>query len=281
VTAVAVALSVLLAAVAAAGVLAPFLTGRPGRRERTPDPLEEERDELLRALRDLDEDRGTDRIDAPSYHSLRSETETRAVAVLRALEARDGDGDLAAGLRELRPPAPRERRHRALPVVVTVALVAAAVGPALAGALSARAPGETITGGAPTPLVALERRVMEHPQDPAARLDLAEAYLSRGEAEAAIEQYVAVLDVDPRNPEAHARLGALLFRAGRPREALDAVNRALELDPSYPEALYYRGVILLRGLDRPGAAEAALRAYLEEAPFGAHRDEARGLLQDL
>jgi hypothetical protein len=59
------------------------------------------------------------------------------------------------------------------------------------------------------------------------------------------------------------------------------VNRALELDPSYPEALYYRGVILLRGLDRSGAAEAALRAYLEGAPFGAHRDEARGLLQDL
>jgi tetratricopeptide (TPR) repeat protein len=283
VTAVAVVVSALLAAVAAAGVLAPFLTGRAGRRERPLDPLEDERDELLRALRDLDEDRGTARIDEPSYRSLRAETEARAVAVLRALEARDGHGELAAGLRELRPPAPRGSRHRALPWVVTLALVAAAVGPALAGAMIARAPGEPVAGGGPGPatLAALEQRVQNHPKDPAGRLDLAEAYLSRGDVEAAIEQYMAVLDVDPRNPEAHARLGALLFRAGRPRQALDEVNRALELDPSYPEALYYRGVILLQGLDRPEAAEAALRAYLDAAPFGAYRDQARGLLQAL
>ena len=279
-TAVAVALSALLAAVAAAGVLAPFLTGRAGRRENPPDPLEEERGELLRTLRDLDEDRVSGRIDDPSYRSQRAETEFRAVAVLRELEARDGNGELAAGLRELRPRAPQPGRHRALPLVVTLALVAAAVGPALAGAMADRVPGETITGGGPAPFVALEQRVRDHPRDPAARLDLAEAYLSRGDVEAAIEQYVAVLDVDPRNPEAHVRLGALLFRAGRPQEALGAVNRALELDRSYPEALYYRGLILLQGLDRPGPAEEALRAYLEVAPFGAYRDQARALLQD-
>lgn len=281
-TAVAVALSVLLVAVAAAGVLAPFLTGRAGRREPPVDPLEEERAELLRALRDLDEDRATGRIDDPSFRALRAETESRTVGVLRALEARDGQGDLASGLRELRPPSTAPR-HRGLPVIVLVALVAAAVGPALGGAMADRDPGAVLAGGSsgPGPLAALERRVTQHPRDLAARLDLAEAYLSRGEIGEAIEQYVAVLDIDPRSPEAHARLGALLFQAGRPREALHEVDRALELDPSYPEALYHRGVILLRGLNRPEAAARAFRAYLDAAPFGAYRDQARALLRGL
>jgi cytochrome c-type biogenesis protein CcmH len=272
---------IILVAVAAAGVLAPFLIGRPGRREPTVDPLEEERAELLRALRDLDEDRATGRIDYPSFRALRAETESRTVSVLRDLEARDGQGDMAFGLRELRPP-PTGQRHPGVPLFVTVALVVAAVGPALGGVMADRDPGGFLAGGSgPGPLAALERRVTEHPRDLAARLDLAEAYLTRGEIGEAIEQYVAVLDIDPRSPEAHARLGTLLFQAGRPQEALEEVNRALELDPSYPEALYHRGVILLRGLDRPEAAARAFHAYLASAPFGAYRDQARALLRGL
>jgi hypothetical protein len=43
--------------------------------------------------------------------------------------------------------------------------------------------------------------------------------------------------------------------------------------------LYFKGVILLRGLHRPSEAAGALRGYLEAAPFGSHRDQARDLLE--
>jgi Flp pilus assembly protein TadD len=55
------------------------------------------------------------------------------------------------------------------------------------------------------------------------------------------------------------------------------VNRALEIDPRYPVALYYRGAIL-DSLGRDRSAAAAYREYLDAAPFGAHRDEVRELL---
>jgi tetratricopeptide (TPR) repeat protein len=281
VTAVVVAVSALLAAVAAAGVLAPLR--RQGIRgpEAPPDPLEEERDAFLRALRDLDDDRATGRIDAGSHLTQRREVEAQAVAVLRALEARDGEGRVAEEIGDIRRPRPVSEQHggRILPALLTVLVVTAVLIPALVGAVGDRAPGQVMTGG--LPLSQLEDRVRRHPADPAARLDLAEAYLARGDVDAAIDQYVAVLDDDPRNPEAHARLGALLFRADRPREALDAVNRALEIDPSYPEALYLRGLILARGLGRPGPARAALEEYLDAAPFGAHVEEARDLLDGI
>jgi cytochrome c-type biogenesis protein CcmH/NrfG len=170
-------------------------------------------------------------------------------------------------------------RSAAASIMVLLVVVAAAV-PLLVGAVEPRDPRMPITGRVPgpAPLSLLESRVRDHPEDPAARLDLADAYLVRGQTGNAVDQYLALVAIDPGSPDAHARLGLVLYRSGRPRAALDAVDRALEIDPSYPEALYERGVILLRGLDRPAPAASAFRSYLEEAPFGAHRAEVRDLL---
>jgi tetratricopeptide (TPR) repeat protein len=172
-------------------------------------------------------------------------------------------------------------RSPAASIVVLLVLAAAAV-PLLVGALEPREAQVPITGrvpGAP-PLALLEDRAREHPRDPAARLDLADAYLARDRIADAVDQYLALARIDPDSPDAHARMGLVLYRAGRPREALEAVDRALEIDPLYPEALYERGVILLRGLDRPAPAASAFRSYLEEAPFGAHRAEVGDLLRE-
>jgi hypothetical protein len=94
-----------LAGVAAAGILRPF-GKQAGVLERLADPLEDERKSLLRALRDLDQDRATGVLTEDAYRMLRGETETRAVAVLRTLEARHGAGEFAAGLKELRSASP-------------------------------------------------------------------------------------------------------------------------------------------------------------------------------
>lgn len=283
--------SAALAGVAAAGVLRPFGAGRVVSLERQADPLDDERRSLLRALRDLDEERATGQLTEDAYRGLRAETEGRAVAVLRALEARDGAGELVGELRALRPPVggngsgtselPGADRRRVLVAVLVGTLLVGAVVPVLARAVGNRTSGQPITGDtvAGGPLAFFEQRVAQHPNDVAARLDLAQGYLQAGDAKSAVAQYLAVLNLDPRNAEAHANLGFVLYQAGRAEDGLQAVDQALAVDPTYPEALYFKGIILLRGLNRPADAAAAFRAYLEAAPYGSHRSEVEALIR--
>jgi tetratricopeptide (TPR) repeat protein len=281
-----------LAAVAAAGVLWPFGRNRQVALERLADPLEDERLALLRALRDLEKERAAGALADPDYRELRGETEARAVAVLRALEARDGSGELPASLREMRSTAAGDGRARSerrplrmLPALVVGAVMVAIIVPLLAGAVGERDAGQPLTGSAvpgaagdPTSLEFFEQRVRDHPDDVAARLDLAQRYRDADLLDAAAAQYVASLDLDPDNAEGLANLGFLVYLGGEPAEGLASVERALELEPGYPEALYFQGVILLEGLDRPDEAASAFRAYLEAAPFGARRAEVEDLL---
>lgn len=213
------------------------------------------------------------------------------MAVLHALEARDGAGELTADLRSLRsaaggngaaaPEHPGADRRRVFVGVLVGTLIVAAVVPILARAVGNRAPGQPITGDTVGggPLSFFEQRVAQHPNDLAARLDLAQRYIEAGDARSAVPQYLAVLNLDPRNPEAQANLGFVLYQAGRAADGLRVVEQALASDPNYPEALYFQGVILLRGLNRPADAAVAFRAYLDMAPFGSHRNEVQTLLK--
>ena len=87
-----------LTAIAAVAVLWPYQRGSAAALQRLADPLEDERRRALRHLRDLDEDRGAGKLDEAGYRDARAEAEARAVAVLRALEAREGTGELSGGL---------------------------------------------------------------------------------------------------------------------------------------------------------------------------------------
>jgi len=297
-TVVVVLASMALAAVAAFGVLRPF--GRSGQPtlERLADPLEDERLSLLRALRDLDRERDDGELSEATYRILRGETEGRAVAVLRALEARDGAGELAAGLKELRTigtgngskpsgqtsTSPSRRGLRLVGPVAAGVVLAGVVGVLLVGSIGGRTADQAITGsgtGGGTisdALTFFKQRVQQHPKDVAARLDLAQQYLDQGDAQDAIPQYLAALQLDPKSPQAHAELGFVLFRAGKAEDGLRAVNQALAVDPSYAEALYFKGVILYQGLNRPEEAAVAFQAYLANAPFGSRRAEVQALL---
>jgi cytochrome c-type biogenesis protein CcmH/NrfG len=290
-----------LTALAAVAVLRPYQRGSAAALERLADPLEDERRRALRQLRDLDQDRAAGKLDEEGYRDARAEVEARAVAILRALDAREGGGELAAGLREVRRPDPRgagrpsgrapHRRwpRRAAAALAGVAVVAAVAAP-LRAALGDRDAGQTVTGQAPAqaaapagagvlPLEELERQARERPGDAATHLALAERYQDAERLREATLEYLAALKVDPDNVEAKTRLGLLLFQSGLPEPGLRSVEQVLATDPRYPEALYAKGLILFMGLQQPEAAVPSLRAYLEVAPFGAHRDLVERLLE--
>jgi tetratricopeptide (TPR) repeat protein len=297
--------SLVLAAVAAAGVLRPFGPRGAVVLERLADPLDDERRSLLRSLRDLDAERDAGQLSVADHAALRAETEARAVALLRTIEARDGAGELAAGLKEVRAgarPAPSGRApadangggetlsgraprvRPALPVLMVAGVLVAATIPLLVHAVSNRSANGSITGdavGGPTDLAAAVQRVQAHPSDAAARLDLARLYLDGGDQQDAATQYLAVLRLDPTNVEAHAALGMIVYRDGKPEEGLRLVRQALAVNPDDPEALYDQGIILLQGLHQPAQAVRSLQAYLAAAPFGAHRQEVESLVRGL
>jgi tetratricopeptide (TPR) repeat protein len=275
-----------MAAVAAAGILRPFGRGRGPAMEPLADPLEDERDILLTSLGELEEEHLTGALNEDEYRALRRDTERRAVAVLRAIDARDG-GDSMAALRDAASPnghhtPPRSKATWTRILVVSLAIVVAA-GVLLAGSVRNRDAAQPITGdsAAADSIAFFEQRVQQHPHDVAARLDLAERYRAAGMTGLATLQFSQALQLDPSNAEALNGMGYALFSQGRNKEALAEVNQALAVDPTYPEALYQKGVILLRGMHRPAAAEEPLRAYLTAAPDGAHREAVEGMLAEI
>ena len=293
-------------------ILRPFsITG--GRhlhlRARTPD--DPRRRELLRQLRDLDDDLAAGKLTQADHVRLRGPVEREAAAVLRPQTrgpAR-GTGVVTSGARSgsTAPGPPHGRAagagavSRRLRTVTLLAFAGGATGVSilLVGAVSPRGPGQTITGNSvagsrsgsvpaspsgepPAPgqlaITAAQDQVQQHPKDVGAHLALADAYAAGGEGQLAAVEYLAVLQLDPGNAEANTNLALLAFEVGRAAQGKAMVDRVLAAHPDYPEALYVRGLINLMGLKRPQAAERDLIAYLSVAPFGSHRTAAVTLL---
>jgi tetratricopeptide (TPR) repeat protein len=264
-----------LALVAVAGVAAGFRRRDPIAVEPAPDPLDDRRLALLRSLSDLEEAHASGALDDEDYGRLRDQTEGRMARVLRAIDERRVRPDA-----EEAAPVPARGPGRVPPWAVATVLAATVGAVLVAGLLREAEPAASTT--APTaedPLGFFERRVAEHPDDLAARLDLAHRYLDAARVEDALAQYTVALELDPDAAEAHAHVGLILLLVDRPEDALASVDRALATAPDYPEALFIRGWILLEGLDRPAGAIESLERYLDAAPFGAERDRAEELIE--
>jgi hypothetical protein len=286
--------SAAMAAVAAAGILHPFGRGRGPAIEPLADPLEDERDLLLTTLRDLEGEYAEGALGDEEFRSLRHETERQAVAVLRALDARDGAGtESFAALRASaspnghRPQSEPGRKRVGRVAILAGLAVAAGVAVLLVAAVGPRDAAQPITGDGSavglgtSSLSFFQERVRLHPGDEAARLDLAQRYWDAGLTGLAALEYTEAIRLDPSNGEALTGMASVLFTQGDARAALGEVRRALAVDPSYPEALYQEGVILFRGLQRPAEAEAPLHAYLSVAPTGAHRAAVQAMLEEI
>ena len=248
--------------------------------------LEAQREELLAALRDIENERAAGDLPDAEYRALRDEYTVRAADVLRRLEALEragtaeapagdagGSGDVGGpgdaersggGGGSARTPTPvrragGRRRLRTALILAGTAFVAAGAVLLVVGASTSRQPGQTVSGNVPP--------------SPAQDLVAARHAMATGDQVMALRLYQAVLHVEPNQPEALAYSGWLLRLAGDAQqsqklvEAAVADERAAELaDPAYPDPHFFLGVILLDDLHDPAAAVPQLQAYLGSNP---------------
>src|SRR5262249_46939953 len=249
--------------------------------------------ELLRQLRDLDDDLAAGKLTHGDHARLRDPVEREAAAVLGRGARRAARSTAVVTPARRASPAPPQRRgsgagqgrwrRRTVPLLA-LAAAAASLAILLAGAVSARHAGQTITGnpvpGAvpvagspggsapapqagrkrPTPqqlaaVAAAEAQVKQNPKAVRAHLKLAGDDGAAGGRQLAAVEYLAATRLDPANAEANTSLALLAFEVGRAARGRAMVDRVLAAHPDYPEALYVRGLINLMGLHRPKAAE--------------------------
>ena len=228
-------------------------TASTGGRNLDPDrlaALEEERDFLLRSLRDLEAEHEVGDVDDADYDALKDDYTARAATVLRAIESHQVEVSAAR---------PRLSPVRRALVVGAVALFALLSGVLVAHWSGTRGAGDTITGGIRGDtrdqlLQAREAFAQNPPQ-----------YLQ------AIKIYDRVLEEDPANVEALAYRGWMyrlvsLQASGTQRtqfqtEARDSLAQALRTDPHDPTSLIFMAAVL----DDLGQTSQAL-ADLEAVP---------------
>ncbi len=288
-------LIVLLALITVAYAAAP-LTGRRSLVDPLPDDrdpvlvdLEEERDSLLRAIRELD-----GRLDLPADRrdELRARYESKAATVLKALErARSearGAADSAAEARA-RAANARTAAGRRLPIGALALLGVVAVTTAALGSFVLPRVGQnTVTTFFAEDLRTAEAlrdliRAAEREPNATNLMALGDAYWEMEDAEGAEETYrrvVALASDDGTSvgapPIAYKRLALLVLQRDLPA-ALELLKEARAVDPTDPETLYAIGELSFALGDLDASSEA-FGAYLA-TPEGAGDPDAEARLQ--
>ena len=287
-------LIVLLALVTVAYAAAP-LTGRrsfvdplPDERDPVLVDLEEERDSLLRAIRELDgrHDLPTERRD-----ELRARYEAKAATVLKALEQAGADArgalESAADARA-QTTSPGTAAGRRVPIGALALLGVVAITTATLGSFVLPRVGQgTVTTFFEEDLrtaEALRDLIRAADRDPTATnlMALGDAYWNLADAEGAEAAYrrVVALAADDGTsigapPLAYKRLALLVLQRDLPA-ALDLLRQARSVDPTDPETLYAIGELSFALGDLDASAEA-FAAYLA-TPAGTGDPEAEARL---
>ncbi len=296
-----------LCSFAALAILLPLWNGHRSRELVVVEPELDLRRELLKQLRDLDDDLAHGKISEADHRRLREPVELAAAAALADSDRGDRD-------RRLPPPArtstSRRRSRRSTAARWTIGLAVLATGAAgvsaslldavdprpsppagsteaLAGAPQQADPAAAAAAPVVVPPTAEQvaevraavARVTQNPRDAVAHLELARAYAGAGQQQLSTIEYLAVTRLEPGHPEAGTALALVAFTAGEMTQARELVDEVLRVHPRHPEALYARGVIKLMGLDQPEQSRRDLEAYLAAAPYGAHREAADTFLQ--
>jgi tetratricopeptide (TPR) repeat protein len=229
------------------------------------DLIRDEIEQVERDLAEVDEQLVAGELDVATADSLRATYRQELVRLNDDLAGADDDVAAQAG--------PDRRRLLAGVAVVAVGFIAVTV--LLLNMVTARAPGELVTGGIATDVVQggldltsvsneeMEAVVAENPEIVGMRLALAGRYFEAGEFDDALPHYMTVLEQDEDNPEALSSVGWMTYLSGRPDVAESFVVRALDIAPEYAQAYWFLGNIRLFGLDDAAGSIGPFEHLLE------------------
>lgn len=273
-------LAILTLAYAAAPLIGrrPYVDPLPDESDPLLADLEEERDALLRAVREVEgrSDLAPERRDA-----LRSRYEAKAAITLKKLE--ETRATLATSNRSNRAETPAPARHKRPPFALLSLLAIAVVTASVLGTyvLPRVGQGTVTTSFADDLARASELRDLLRAAERDASIQnlmrVAEAYWNLADAPNATLYYNRVIEAGEDNPlenapiEAYKRLALLQLQTDIP-SALALLKRGRDVDPSDPETMYAIGELSF-ALGEFAAAQEAFGAYLS-TPFGASDFEA-------
>jgi hypothetical protein len=271
------------------------------------DGLKEERDFLIRSLKDLDAEHEAGDIDEVDYRSLKDDYIARTAGVLRAIEASSAPprrtsrpaaaGPTAASSSTSRTSAERSRRRwRLTAVSALIVAVGALAAWGVTASSGSRLPGQTVTGnqqatgtaqGGSTQGGTSQGTGTQSGVDQ--RIVQASQLVNKGDVAGALKLYDAVLKDDPTQPVALANEGWLIAQAGmaanpaRPDlidSGLSRIGAAEQIDSTYAAAHFFRGYVLFRGKNDARDAVTEFRLYLSAVdPSSPEVPEVEQLLQ--
>jgi cytochrome c-type biogenesis protein CcmH/NrfG len=224
----------------------PVAGGRPHVLADTTDDVR--RRELLRQLRDLDDDLDAGKLTTADHARLRGPVEREAAAVLRRKAHRTADGAGTATVAATASGPARDRGtagkasqdtggkarrwRRRTAAALAVAAGAACVSVLLVHAISSRAPGHTITGDSAagaTQVAGSAGGGSAQASSSGSKAPTAAQLAAVGAAEAQVKQ-------NPKNANAHLALADAFAAAGASQQAAVEYLAVLRLDPANAEA---------------------------------------------
>jgi len=224
-------------------ILRPFSVTSGGLQAPAPNPADDRRRELLRQLRDLDDDLAAGKLTNDDHTRLRDPVEREAAAVLPRRTPRPAGGTgMAASRMRSGPPAAEPPhgcdagagvtrwRRRAVPLLA-LAGAAAGIAVLLLGAVSSRHPGQTITGNplAGAAPVAGSPGGSTTAAQSARKSPTPEQLAAVAAAEARVKQH-------PKDVSAHLMLAEAYAAAGASQLAAVEYLAVTRLDPANAEA---------------------------------------------
>jgi type IV pilus assembly protein PilF len=105
-----------------------------------------------------------------------------------------------------------------------------------------------------------------YPDQASAGINLALAYLGKGDHDQALVTARAIVAVNSDKPPARLTLGRIYFAAGRVNLAIDEYREALKLAPDFAVVHYYLGLAYLKA-DRNGDARSSFVEVVRIAPY--------------
>jgi len=104
-----------------------------------------------------------------------------------------------------------------------------------------------------------------YPRHDHALINLALAYLGKGDHSSAMEELQIVRASDPRSPVVKVSVGRVLFAQGKTQQAVDEYRRAIEIAPDYSQAYFHLGLALMKQ-SKLSAARDAFKEVVRIAP---------------